>query len=70
MLVPVLSTTTSTLSSTGWRGWTSPPKMCSVPSITEAIWDERLRRSLEWIFCQLPLSVLMGIETGMLAVVN
>lgn len=51
--------------STGSRGWTSPPKMYTVLSMTERTCEERRRRSAECRRVHLPLRCQMALLMGM-----
>jgi hypothetical protein len=70
--IPDSSEKTSTLSSTGCRGCTSPPKMHTVWSMTDKTCDERRSLSVSNKRVHMPLSVLIGIAAliGIVTVIS
>jgi hypothetical protein len=67
--VPGFSEKMSTLSSTGWRGCTSPPKMHTVWSMTETTCEDRRSLSSSRIRVQVPCSVLIGARIPLRGIV-
>jgi hypothetical protein len=70
--IPGFRENRSTLSSTGCRGCTSPPKMHALLSMTDKTWEERRSLSVSRRRVHVPFSVLIGLAAliGIAAVVS